>query len=124
MGAGSWRPEARTFSRTRALAPRFKLMQKGVSKAPFCPLETSLRASSVLKRDYVMDALQVNGLSDKGMIRQNNEDYFGDHTEKVPERLKDAFQNTSLHIYDLSISHHSARNMKCTLSTLLLRQNR
>ena len=116
------------------------------------------------------DALQVHGLSDKGQVRQNNEDYFGyymaaetglnqlgslfavsdgvggsaagevasaeavnvllqeyyfgDHTKKIPERLKNAFQHTSLHIYDLSISHSSARNMKCTLSTLLLRQNR
>ena len=112
----------------------------------------------------------MHGLSDKGSVRQNNEDYFGyympaetglnrfgslfavsdgvggsaagevasaeavnvllqeyyfgEHTEKIPERLKNAFQHTSLHIYDLSISHRSARNMKCTLSTLLLKQNR
>jgi protein phosphatase len=117
-----------------------------------------------------MDALLVCGLSDKGSVRQNNEDYFGyymplesglnqlgnlfaisdgvggsaagevasaeavnvllqeyyfgDHTKKIPERLKNAFQNTSLHIYDLSISHNCARNMKCTLSTLVLKQNR
>jgi len=50
--------------------------------------------------------------------------YFGDHTEKVPERLKNAFRHTALHIYDLSISHASNRNMKCTLTTLLLKQNR
>jgi protein phosphatase len=112
----------------------------------------------------------VYGVSDRGRVRQNNEDYFGyyipadaglnrlgslfavsdgvggsaagevasaeavnvllqeyyfgDHTEKIPERLKNAFQHTSLHIYDLSISHRSARHMKCTLSTLLLKQNR
>ncbi len=129
-----------------------------------------MQAISASKRDYAPDALQVHGVSDKGKVRQNNEDYFGyympaekglnrygslfaisdgvggsaagevasaeavnvllqeyyfgDHTEKIPERLKNAFQNTSLHIYDLSISHLSARNMKCTLSTLLLRQNR
>ena len=129
-----------------------------------------MRADTASKRDHVMDALLVHGLSDKGSVRQNNEDYFGyyvpleaglnrlgslfavsdgvggstagevasaeavnvllqeyyfgDHTEKIPERLKNAFQNTSLHIYDLSVSHHCARNMKCTLSTLLLRQNR
>jgi protein phosphatase len=117
-----------------------------------------------------MEALKVLGLSDKGMVRHNNEDYFGwyvpkdsglsrfgslfavsdgvggnaageaasaeavnvllqeyyfgDLTEKIPERLKSAFQNTALHIFDLSISHASARNMKCTLSTLLLKQNR
>ena len=127
-------------------------------------------ASSVSKKDYVSDALQVHGLSDKGMVRQNNEDYFGyfrpaetglehfgslfavsdgvggsaagevasaeavnvllqeyyfgEHTKKIPERLKNAFRHTSLHIYDLSISQPAARNMKCTLSTLLLRQNR
>jgi protein phosphatase len=133
-------------------------------------LEAFLPASSISKKDYVSDALQVHGLSDKGSVRQNNEDYFGyympaetglnrfgslfavsdgvggsaagevasaeavnvllqeyyfgDHTEKIPERLKNAFQHTVLHIYDLSISHRAARNMKCTLSTLLLRQNR
>jgi len=129
-----------------------------------------LRAGSALKRDCMMDALLVYGLSDKGSVRQNNEDYFGyympveaglnqfgslfavsdgvggsaagevasaeavnvllqeyyfgDHTAKIPERLKNAFEHTSLHIYDLSISHPSARHMKCTLSTLLLKQNR
>lgn len=117
-----------------------------------------------------MEALKVHGLSDKGMVRHNNEDYFGwyvpkdsglsrfgslfaisdgvggssageaasaeavnvllqeyyfgDLTEKIPERLKSAFQKTALHVFDLSISHASARNMKCTLSTLLLKQNR
>ncbi len=117
-----------------------------------------------------MDALKVRGLSDKGMVRQNNEDYFGwyvpsdpglnrfgslfavsdgvggssagevasaeavnvllqeyyfgDLTEKVPDRLKSAFQNTSLHVFDLSMSHDSARNMKCTLSTLLVQRER
>lgn len=50
--------------------------------------------------------------------------YFGRHTEKIPDRLKNAFQYTALHIYDLSVSHASARNMKCTLTTLLLKQNR
>jgi len=50
--------------------------------------------------------------------------YFGGHTEKIPERLKNAFHNAALHVYDLSVSHSSARNMKCTLSTLLLKQNR
>ena len=127
-------------------------------------------ASSLSKRDYVPDTLQVLALSDKGKVRENNEDYFGyylpadpglnrfgslfavsdgvggsaageiasaeavnvllqeyyfgDHTERIPDRLKNAFQNTALHIFDLSISHRSAKNMKCTLSTLLLKQNR
>jgi PPM family protein phosphatase len=129
-----------------------------------------LRAGSASKRDYGMDALLVHGLSDKGSVRQNNEDYFGyympvetgltqfgslfavsdgvggsaagevasaeavnvllqeyyfgDYTTKIPERLKNAFTHTSLHIYDLSISQPCVRHMKCTLSTLLLKQNR
>jgi len=129
-----------------------------------------LRAGTASKSDRAADALLVHGISDKGNVRQNNEDYFGyylpieaglsqlgslfaisdgvggsaagevasaeavnvllqeyyfgDHTEKIPDRLKNAFLNTSMHIYDLSISHHCARNMKCTLSTLLLRHNR
>ena len=50
--------------------------------------------------------------------------YFGDHSDKVPDRLKNVFRHAALHIYDLSISHQTARNMKCTLSTLLLKHNR
>ena len=50
--------------------------------------------------------------------------YFGDHTEKVPDRLKSVFQYTAMHIYDLAICHTSVNHMKCTLSTLLLKQNR
>jgi len=50
--------------------------------------------------------------------------YFGDLTRKIPARLKSAFQRAALHIYDLSISHTSIRNMKCTLTALLLQQNR
>jgi protein phosphatase len=138
--------------------------------ASFRPLEVALQASSISKHDPVPDAFQVNALSDKGSVRQNNEDYFGyyvpaemgldrfgslfavsdgvggsaagevasaeavnvllqeyyfgTHTEKIPERLKNAFRHTALHVYDLSVSHRSAHNMKCTLSTLLLKQNR
>jgi PPM family protein phosphatase len=121
--------------------------------------------------DGVSGTLEVYGLTDKGSVRSNNEDffgyytpaeleprkrlgslfavsdgvggsaagevasaeavnvllqeyYFGQHTEKVPDRLKEAFQYTALHLYDLSACHASARNMKCTLSTLLVKQNR
>ncbi|MGA2402408.1 MAG: PP2C family serine/threonine-protein phosphatase [Syntrophobacteraceae bacterium] len=49
--------------------------------------------------------------------------YFGSHTEEMPDRLRNAFQCTALHIYALSLSYSSARNMKCTLTTLLLKQN-
>jgi protein phosphatase len=50
--------------------------------------------------------------------------YFGHHTEKIAERLRTAFEFTALHVYHLSLSHASARNMKCTLTTLLVQKNR
>ncbi len=127
-------------------------------------------ARSISKHDHEPAALQVHALSDKGSVRQNNEDsfgfytptekglnqfgslfaisdgvggcaagevasqeavnvllqeyYFGSHTKKIPDRLQKAFKHTALHIYDLSVAHRAARNMKCTLSTLLLKDNR
>ncbi len=48
--------------------------------------------------------------------------YFGNYTEKVSQRLTNAFQYTALHIYTLSTSDPSAQNMKCTLTTLLIKQ--
>ncbi len=127
-------------------------------------------AKLISKNCDVPAALQVYALSDKGSVRQNNEDsfgfyipdegglnrfgslfaisdgvggcaagevasqeavnvllqeyYFGSHTKKIPDRLKNAFTHTALHIYDLSVCHSAARNMKCTLSTLLLKDNR
>ncbi len=50
--------------------------------------------------------------------------YFGNYSEKASDRLKDAFRHTALHIYDLSVSYKSVTNMKCTLTTLLLKQNK
>lgn len=47
--------------------------------------------------------------------------YFGDHTTKCPERFKEAFQFTSLHIYDLAEASGSCNKMMCTLTALLLR---
>ena len=126
---------------------------------------------SILQKDYTLETLRVHGLSDKGSVRPNNEDYlgyfipteaklkekwgclfavsdgvggsaagqvasaeavnvllqeyyFGDLTGKIPDRLRRAFQRTALHVYDLSMSHTSTHNMKCTLTTLLLKQNR
>ena len=120
---------------------------------------------------FVPDTLEAIGLSDKGSVRGNNEDYFGyyipadaelkknrgslfavsdgvggsaageaasaeavnvllqeyyfgDYTDKASERLVNAFQCTALHIYTLSTSAPTARSMKCTLTTLLIRQNR
>jgi len=119
---------------------------------------------------YTPESLEAYGLSDKGSVRHNNEDYFGyfipsdtgmkekrgslfavadgvggsaageaasaeavnvllqeyyfsRHSERAPERLKNAFHCTALHIYNLSVAHASARNMKCTLTTLLVIQN-
>lgn len=50
--------------------------------------------------------------------------YLGSHTEELPGRLKNAFRTTSLHIYELSVCHASVRDMKCTLTALLLIQSR
>ena len=130
-----------------------------------------MMGDSSLQKKYPTDALLVSGLSDKGCVRLNNEDYFGyfvptetnlkdawgslfavsdgvggsaagqvasaeavnvllqeyyfgDLTRKIPNRFKSAFQRAALHIYDLSITHASTRNMKCTLTALLLKQNR
>lgn len=47
--------------------------------------------------------------------------YFGDHTLRCPDRFKEAFQVTSLHIYDLAETSGSCNKMMCTLSALLLR---
>lgn len=49
--------------------------------------------------------------------------YFGKFSEKTEERLRHVFQSTALHVYTLSVSETSARNMKCTLTSLLVKQN-
>jgi len=50
--------------------------------------------------------------------------YFGDYTSRIPDRLKNVFQHTSLHIYNLATTYNSNQKMKCTLSTLLLKNNK
>lgn len=50
--------------------------------------------------------------------------YFGAHSDKIPERLKEAFQYTAMHLYDLSSSNTPFRNMKCTLSSLLIKHDK
>jgi len=50
--------------------------------------------------------------------------YFGDHAAKLPDRLQDAFNYTALHIFDLGHHHQSFSNMQCTLTALLIRQDR
>lgn len=51
--------------------------------------------------------------------------YLGTHSEKVPERFKSAFQYTAVHLYDLSSGINTAfQNMKCTLSALVVKQDK
>jgi serine/threonine protein phosphatase PrpC len=50
--------------------------------------------------------------------------YFGTYTEKLPGRLRDAFNHTAVHIFDLAKTNRSFSNMQCTLTALLLRQDR
>ncbi len=50
--------------------------------------------------------------------------YFGSYTEKLPGRLRDAFNHTAVHIFDLAKTNQSFNNMQCTLTALLLRQDR
>ncbi len=50
--------------------------------------------------------------------------YFGSYTEKLPGRLRDASNHTAVHIFDLAKTNQSFSNMQCTLTALLLRQDR
>jgi PPM family protein phosphatase len=128
-------------------------------------------ADLIIKGDFITDSIIVSGLSDKGSVRSNNEDYsgyyippdnnikealgslfavsdgvggnaagevasaeavsvllqeyyFGDYTIRIPDRLKSVFQHTSLHVYNLATTYNSNQKMKCTLSTLLLKNNK
>jgi PPM family protein phosphatase len=46
--------------------------------------------------------------------------YFGNYSERIPQRLKNAFQYTAMHIFEISSGPNLAlKNMKCTLSCLL-----
>lgn len=49
--------------------------------------------------------------------------YFGDHSTRHPNRLKETFAQAAVHIYDLSKHHKGFSNMQCTLTALLLRQD-
>ena len=50
--------------------------------------------------------------------------YFGNYTNKCPERFKAAYNFTSLHIYDLAEADGSCNKMKCTLTAILLKDNK
>jgi serine/threonine protein phosphatase PrpC len=51
--------------------------------------------------------------------------YFGNYSERGADRLKDASNYTARHIFDLaSRSYKSTENMKCTLSALLIKQDK
>ncbi|MDP4177229.1 MAG: protein phosphatase 2C domain-containing protein [Bacillota bacterium] len=51
--------------------------------------------------------------------------YFGMYSERIPDRLRNAYQHTAVHIYDLACgTNPSLQNMKCTLSALLIRNDK
>lgn len=50
--------------------------------------------------------------------------YFGDYTCRCPERFKEAYNFTALHIYDLAEASGSCNKMMCTLTALLLKDNK
>jgi len=50
--------------------------------------------------------------------------YFGSHSDRIPDRLKDAYGFTALHVYDVAQSTPSCSNMMCTLTALLIRQEK
>ncbi len=49
--------------------------------------------------------------------------YFGDYSEKLPQRLRDAFSQTAVHVFDIAHLHSAFATMQCTLTALLLRQD-
>ena len=50
--------------------------------------------------------------------------YFGDYPERVPERLNAAYEQTALHLYDLAERAGSCNKMSCTLTALLLKDDK
>lgn len=51
--------------------------------------------------------------------------YFGAYSQRGSERLKSSFQYTARHIYDLATrSYRAIQNMKCTLTALLIKQDK
>lgn len=46
--------------------------------------------------------------------------YFGDYTDKLPQRLEGAFAHAAVHIFDLASHHPGFHNMQCTLTALLI----
>ena len=129
-------------------------------------------SASESKEDVNQNAFLVQSITDKGCVRQNNEDfhgyyiptskpvisklgslfiisdgvggnvggevasaeavnvllqeyYFGEHSERIPKRLKETVHYTAMHIYDLSTSpSQSVNGMKCTLSALLIKHDK
>lgn len=50
--------------------------------------------------------------------------YFGDHTEKAQDRLKDALEHVTQHIYDLAKSSPLCGDMMCTLTAVVIKNDR
>lgn len=50
--------------------------------------------------------------------------YFGNYPSRTSERFKAAYEQTALHLYDLSEAAGSCNKMMCTLTALLLKDGR
>lgn len=50
--------------------------------------------------------------------------YFGSHAEKAQDRLKDSMEHVAIHLFDLAKSNLSCNNMMCTLTALIIRNDR
>ena len=86
-----------------------------------------------IKRDFgslfvISDGVGGNAAGEVASAEAVNvllqEYYLGKHTDRIPQRLKSAFQCTAMHIYDLSSNHFKVQSMKCTLSALLIKDDR
>lgn len=93
----------------------------------YIPVESGLRekwGSLFVVSDGVGGNAAGEAASEEAVNVLLQEYYLGDHTEEVPARLRSAFRYTSSHIHGLSVCHPLVRDMKCTLTTLLIMQNR
>lgn len=81
----------------------------------------ALRGSLFAVSDGVGGNVAGNVASAEAVNVLLQEYYFGDHAEKCPQRLRDAFSYAAMHIYELGVSHRSFSNMQCTLTALLLK---
>jgi protein phosphatase len=120
------------FNKNKIIA--YRLSDKGKvrphnedSSGFFIPTDTNI-ISKLGSLFVVSDGVGGNNAGEVASAEAVNvllqEYYFGDHSEKVPDRLKHVFQQMAMHVFDLASSHLNLRNMQCTLSALLLRQGK